>query len=58
VAQNVGEGWANDKTLVVHAAAEPAGLLPAIRAQVRAVDPDQPVTDVAAADAAVAALDQ
>jgi putative ABC transport system permease protein len=46
VAQNVGEGWANDMTLIVHAAAEPAGLLPAIRAQVRAVDPDQPVTDV------------
>jgi len=47
VAQNVGEGWANDMTLVVRAAAEPAGLLPAIRAQVRAVDPDQPVTDIA-----------
>jgi len=47
VAQNVGEGWANDMTLIVRTAAEPAGLLPAIRAQVRAVDPDQPVTDVA-----------
>jgi hypothetical protein len=47
VAHNVGEGWANDMTLVVRTAAEPAGLLPAIREQVRAVDPDQPVTHVA-----------
>jgi len=47
VAQNVGEGWDNAMTLVVRTAAEPAGLLPAIRSQVRAIDPDQPVTDAA-----------
>jgi len=48
VAQNVGEGWANAMALIVRTAGtEPAGLLPAVRAQVRAVDPDQPVTDAA-----------
>jgi putative ABC transport system permease protein len=50
VAQNVGEGWASAMALVVRTAVEPAGMLPAIRAQVRAVDPDQPVTDVATMD--------
>ncbi len=47
VAQNVGEGWTNAMALVVRTAAEPAGLLAAIRAQVRAVDPDQAVSDAA-----------
>jgi predicted lysophospholipase L1 biosynthesis ABC-type transport system permease subunit len=42
------ESWKEEVRAVRSGAwlAEPAGLLPAIRAQVRAVDPDQPVTDV------------
>jgi putative ABC transport system permease protein len=47
VAQNVGEGWINAMTLVVRAAGAPASLLPAVRAQVRALDAGQPVTAVA-----------
>jgi len=47
LSQNVGEGWFNALTLVVRTAGEPARLLKAIEAQVRALDPDQPVTGVA-----------
>jgi len=47
VSQNVGEGWFNAMTLVVRTAAEPTRLLPAVRAAVRALDADQPVTAVA-----------
>jgi len=48
--QNVAEGWVNAMTLVVRTAGEPSGLLPAVRAQVRALDPDQPITDAAIMD--------
>src|SRR5919202_102127 len=45
--QNKREGWNNNFMLAVRAAGAPKELLPAIRAQVRALDPEQPVTDVA-----------
>jgi putative ABC transport system permease protein len=45
--QNKREGWNNNFMLAVRAGGEPKELLPAIRAQVRALDPEQPVTDVA-----------
>src|SRR5919198_189749 len=45
--QNKREGWNNNFMLAVRAGGEPKELLPAIRAQVRALDPEQPLTDVA-----------
>ncbi|MDT7605463.1 MAG: hypothetical protein QOF61_3460, partial [Acidobacteriota bacterium] len=45
--QNKREGWNNAMMLTVRASSAPEKLLPAIREQVRALDPEQPVTDVA-----------
>jgi putative ABC transport system permease protein len=48
--QNKREGWSNAMMLTVRADGSPAALMGAIRAQVRALDPDQPVTNVATMD--------
>ncbi len=45
--QNKREGWNNNLMLAVRASGDPERLLPAIREQVRALDPEQPVTDAA-----------
>ncbi len=45
--QNKDEGWNNNFMLAVRGGGDPKQLLPAIRAQVRALDPEQPLTDVA-----------
>jgi len=47
LSQNVGEGWFNAMTLVLRTAGEPAALLPAVEARVRALDPEQPVAGAA-----------
>ncbi|MDQ3817927.1 MAG: ABC transporter permease [Acidobacteriota bacterium] len=48
--QNKNEGWSNSMMLTVRAAGSPEKLMPAIREQVRALDPDLPLADVATMD--------
>ena len=44
-----GEGWFNTMSLAVRSQAAPADLAASVRAQIRALDPDQPVTFVSSA---------
>jgi putative ABC transport system permease protein len=44
--QSIGEGWTNDLRLAVRSNVDPMTLVGAIRAQVRSLDPEQPVADV------------
>jgi putative ABC transport system permease protein len=48
--QNKQEGWSNAMMLAVRTDGSPAALAASIRQQVRALDPDQPVSDVATMD--------
>jgi putative ABC transport system permease protein len=48
--QNKLEGWSNAMMLAVRAEGAPAAVMASVRAQVRALDPDQPVADVATMD--------
>ncbi|HKC62948.1 MAG TPA: FtsX-like permease family protein, partial [Pyrinomonadaceae bacterium] len=48
--QNKFEGWSNSMMLTVRATGSPEKLLPAIREQVRSLDPDLPLADVATMD--------
>ena len=44
------EGWSNNLTLVVQTSVPPETVVPAIREQVRMLDPDQPITTVRTID--------
>ena len=48
--QNKNEGWSNSMMLTVRGTGSPEKLLPAIREQVRSLDPDLPIADVATMD--------
>jgi putative ABC transport system permease protein len=49
--QGAQEGWTNAFMLAVHAGDAPEQLVGAIRDEVRALDPEQPITDIATMDA-------